>query len=282
MPAGSGAAMSYVMGCPGPAFPVCESLPGTRLPRNPAVRSGRRHGGQRVHRRVRAPVDRTGAVTGRSGVPRIAFPVSGQGKEIELVAESLQRPPVATEWGPVLHRDDVAAGKMEALFLWAEVRDFIDVDALIQAGYSRERLIELAAQRDAGFGRAVLAQMLAGVGRFSDRQFLVHGVDQARVDGVRAQFEDWRQELQSPGADGARAAAARAPSPAANRARADSTAPSGPVPPAAGAPRREPPSNGPRRRWVCFAAGDHNRLRSLVWVNLLFWEVHRLGVQVEA
>ncbi|WP_263444752.1 hypothetical protein [Streptomyces olivaceus] len=34
---------------------------------------------------------------------------------------------------------------MEALFSRAEVRDFIDVDALIRAGYSRERLIELAA-----------------------------------------------------------------------------------------------------------------------------------------
>ncbi|NED90623.1 hypothetical protein G3I76_62400, partial [Streptomyces sp. SID11233] len=67
-------------------------------------------------------------------------------------------------------------------------RDFIDVDALIRAGYSREELIGLAAQRDAGFDRAVLAQMLAGVARFSDRQFLVYGVDQNRVDGIRAQF----------------------------------------------------------------------------------------------
>ncbi|MGP9019477.1 hypothetical protein ACT1U9_13825 [Streptomyces sp. BR1] len=123
---------------------------------------------------------------------------------------------------------------MEALFSRVEVRDFIDVDALIQAGYSRERLIELAAQRDAGFDRTVLAQMLAGVGRFSDRQFLVYGVDQARVDGIRAQFKDWRQELHSPGADGARAAAARSSSPAASRVRADSAVPSGPVPPAAG------------------------------------------------
>ncbi|MFJ5594372.1 nucleotidyl transferase AbiEii/AbiGii toxin family protein [Streptomyces noursei] len=187
-------------------------------------------------------------MTGRSGVPRIAFPVSGQENKIELVAEFLQRPPVATEWGPVLHRDDVAAGKMEALFSRAEVRDFIDVDALIQAGCSRERLIELAAQRGAGFDRAVLAQMLAGVGRFSDRQFLVHGMDQARVDGVRAQFEDWRQELQSPDTNGARAAAARSSSPAANRTRTDSAAPSSPVPPAAGMPRREHPSNGPRCR----------------------------------
>lgn len=125
----------------------------------------------------------------------VSDPVSGQETKIELVAEFLKRSPVASEWGPVLHRDDVAAGKMEALFSRAEARDFIDVDALIRAGYSREELIGLAAQRDAGFDKSVLAQMLAGVARFSDRQFLVYGVDQTRVDGIRAQFEDWRQEL---------------------------------------------------------------------------------------
>jgi hypothetical protein len=109
---------------------------------------------------------------------------------------------------------------MEAPFSRAEARDFIDVDALVQVGYTRERLIELAAERDSGFDKTVLAQMFAGAGRFSDRQFLVYGVDQARVDGIRAQFDDWREELQSPSADSARAVAARAPSPAEERARA--------------------------------------------------------------
>ncbi|QDY78205.1 nucleotidyl transferase AbiEii/AbiGii toxin family protein [Streptomyces qinzhouensis] len=161
----------------------------------------------------------------------VSDPVSGQDTKIELVAEFLRQPPVASEWGPVLHRDDVAAGKMEALFSRAEARDFIDVDALIQAGYSRERLIELAAERDAGFDRDVLAQMLAGAGRFSDRQFLVYGVDQVRVDGIRAQFEDWRQELQRSLAGSARSAAARAASPAADKARtAPVVPPSEPVP----------------------------------------------------
>lgn len=132
----------------------------------------------------------------------VTDPVSGHDTKVELVAEFLQRPVVASEWGPVLHRDDVAAGKMEALFSRAEARDFIDVDGLIRAGYTRERLIELAAARDAGFDRDVLSQMFAGADRFSDRQFLVYGVDQATVDGIRAQFEDWRQELQGAPASG--------------------------------------------------------------------------------
>ena len=68
----------------------------------------------------------------------VTDPVSGRDTKIELVAEFLRRSPVASEWGPVLHRDDVAAGKMEALFSRAEARDFTDVDALVRAGYTRD------------------------------------------------------------------------------------------------------------------------------------------------
>ncbi|WP_234337116.1 hypothetical protein [Streptomyces xylophagus] len=49
---------------------------------------------------------------------------------MELVAEFLRHAPVPSELGPVLHRDDVAAGKTGALFTRAEVRDSIDVDGL--------------------------------------------------------------------------------------------------------------------------------------------------------
>jgi predicted nucleotidyltransferase component of viral defense system len=36
--------------------------------------------------------------------------------------------------GPVLHIDDVVAGKMSALFTRAEPRDFLDVDASVETG----------------------------------------------------------------------------------------------------------------------------------------------------
>ncbi|MFE2939335.1 hypothetical protein ACFXKG_09805 [Streptomyces sp. NPDC059255] len=50
----------------------------------------------------------------------------------------------------------MAAGKTGALFSRAEARDAIDVDGLLRAGYSRERLIELVAQNDAGFDQPYL------------------------------------------------------------------------------------------------------------------------------
>jgi len=59
----------------------------------------------------------------------VADPTLGRTVKVELVAEFLMNPPVLSDLGPVLHPDDVAAVKIEALFTRAEVRDFIDVDA---------------------------------------------------------------------------------------------------------------------------------------------------------
>jgi predicted nucleotidyltransferase component of viral defense system len=45
--------------------------------------------------------------------------------------------------GPVLHVDDVVAGKMSALFTRAEPRDFLDVDAALLTGrYTRGQVLD--------------------------------------------------------------------------------------------------------------------------------------------
>lgn len=118
--------------------------------------------------------------------------------KVELVAEFLMNPPVPSEFGPVLHPDDVAAGKLEALFTRAEVRDFIDVDALLRGGYSRQRLIELARRRDSGFDDNVLADMFQSLHRLNDRQFAIYGIDPATIQTIRDQFADWQEELRRP------------------------------------------------------------------------------------
>lgn len=62
----------------------------------------------------------------------VTDPSTGSQTKVELVAEFLHHAPVPSELGPVLHRDDVAAGKTGALFTRAEVRDAIDVDGLLK------------------------------------------------------------------------------------------------------------------------------------------------------
>jgi len=48
---------------------------------------------------------------------------------VELVANWRGQPPVEMQIGPVLHPDDVMAGKMDALYNRAAARDFLDIDA---------------------------------------------------------------------------------------------------------------------------------------------------------
>jgi hypothetical protein len=56
----------------------------------------------------------------------VADPTTGQASKVELAADLRYHLPVTMAIGPVAHLDDVAGGKVEALFTRAEARDFID------------------------------------------------------------------------------------------------------------------------------------------------------------
>lgn len=116
--------------------------------------------------------------------------------KVELAANWRARPPVTTDVGPVLHVDDVVAGKMSALFTRAEPRDFLDVDAALATGrYTREQLLELAEQADAGFDRRVLADLFAMLQRYPDRRFAAYGADPPYIAAMRERFAHWRAVL---------------------------------------------------------------------------------------
>lgn len=116
--------------------------------------------------------------------------------KVELAANWRARPPVQMDIGPVLHADDVVAGKMSALYTRAEPRDFLDVDAAITSGrYTRQRLCELAEQADAGFERRILADLFAMLERYPDKRFAFYGADPDHLIALRARFADWRHEL---------------------------------------------------------------------------------------
>lgn len=130
---------------------------------------------------------------------------SGESGKVELAADIRNKAPVAMSIGPVVHVDDVAGGKMEALFTRAEARDFIDIDAMVTSGrFTRGRLQELAASRDAGFDLRVLANMLAVIDIYPDAEFSSYGLQYEQIQQMRLRFADWRSELlQQPGPNGA-------------------------------------------------------------------------------
>jgi hypothetical protein len=119
-----------------------------------------------------------------------------QPHKVELAANWRAQPPIMMDIGPVLHADDVAAGKMSALYTRAEPRDFLDVDAAITTGrYTRERLCELAAQADAGFDRRMLAEVFGMLERYPDRRFAAYGAAPEHIAELRARFKAWRRDL---------------------------------------------------------------------------------------
>jgi hypothetical protein len=116
--------------------------------------------------------------------------------KVELAANWRAQPPVQMDIGPVLHVDDVVAGKMSALYTRAEPRDFLDVDAAIATGrYSWDQLCVLAEQADAGFDRRILANLFDMLTRYPDRRFAAYGADPAHVAAMRERFARWRDDL---------------------------------------------------------------------------------------
>ncbi|GIH69370.1 nucleotidyl transferase AbiEii/AbiGii toxin family protein [Sphaerimonospora thailandensis] len=126
----------------------------------------------------------------------VSDPATGRTSKVELAADLRSHPPVTMEIGPVVHLDDVAGGKVEALFTRAEVRDFIDIDALLTTGrFTREQLLDLAASRDLGFDRTVFAEMLSALELYPDGEFVAYGLTEPEVRRLRSRFNDWRAAL---------------------------------------------------------------------------------------
>ncbi|MFD9354683.1 nucleotidyl transferase AbiEii/AbiGii toxin family protein [Streptomyces sp. NPDC060031] len=85
---------------------------------------------------------------------------------------------------PVLHLDALAAAKTGALFGRAQVRDAIDIGVLLRAGYSRARLLELAARNEAEpnlseYASALTPQTAAAIRRRFDQPQLTLPGNQA-------------------------------------------------------------------------------------------------------
>jgi len=116
--------------------------------------------------------------------------------KVELAANWRSLPPVMMDIGPVLHIDDVVAGKMSALFTRAEPRDFLDVDAAVSTGrYDHQQLLELAEQADAGFDRQIFADLLAMLQRYPDRRFASYNATPEHIAAMRERFAQWRDDL---------------------------------------------------------------------------------------
>lgn len=98
------------------------------------------------------------------------------------------------DFGPVLHRDDVAADKTLALWGRAEPRDFVDVVAL-RSRYGGAELLRLAAEKDRGFTVRTFVDALGSIRRLAQVDWESAGVSAQRAADIVAAVEAWRAEL---------------------------------------------------------------------------------------
>jgi hypothetical protein len=122
---------------------------------------------------------------------RLTVTADNDATEVDLAADARMRPAEPGPLGPMLALEELAADKLLALFDRAQARDFIDVAALVER-FGLNRLCSLAKEKDAGFSRTVLRDMLGGFNRFDQTDF---GLDDTTYAELAHQVRQWRATL---------------------------------------------------------------------------------------
>lgn len=131
-------------------------------------------------------------VTESRGFVRLHVRSPAEGTTIDLGTDARLLPTDSTFLGQALSIEELAADKLLALFSRAHARDFIDVAALTERVGGLDRMCELAAAKDAGFSRTVLAEMLGAFARLPRQEF---GLDEAAYLDLAGAVARWRQAL---------------------------------------------------------------------------------------
>jgi hypothetical protein len=118
--------------------------------------------------------------------------------KVELGLDWRKNQPIILAVGPVLHPDDAVANKVCALFGRAEVRDYVDVDAIVASGrYTEDELLDLAADHDPGFDRSWFAEALSAIDRLPDRLFLPYDLSLEDTAALKARMRAWAQKIET-------------------------------------------------------------------------------------
>ena len=131
-----------------------------------------------------------------SSFARLSVSSGGEQARVELGVDWRKNDPVRLAIGPVLHADDAVANKVCALFGRAEVRDYVDVAAILASGrYSEEALVHLAAEHDPGFDLAWFIEALEAVDRVPEAAFAAYGLTAADISAIKIQMHAWADKL---------------------------------------------------------------------------------------
>jgi hypothetical protein len=131
-----------------------------------------------------------------SSFARLSVTCETDTAKVELGVDWRKNTPIQLSIGPVLHPDDAVANKVCALFGRAEVRDYIDVDAILASGrYAEDQLLKLAAEHDPGFDLSWFAEALEAIDRLPDSSFRTYGLSEEDVFALKERMRSWARRM---------------------------------------------------------------------------------------
>lgn len=129
---------------------------------------------------------------------RLSVRSTDENAKVELALDWRRNEPIHLAVGPVLHEDDAVANKICALFGRAEVRDYVDVDAIVTSGrYIEDELLDLAADHDPGFDRLRFAEALAEIDRLPDSLFQPYDMSPQDTSALRKRMHAWARRIRT-------------------------------------------------------------------------------------
>ena len=111
--------------------------------------------------------------------------------QLDMARDWRRWPPVELQIGPVLHLDDAVSSKVNAMVGRGAPRDFIDVSAAIDHGYSRAELMRLTFTRDPGLRVVDFTHAMRQLDQLGLEEFADYGLDGTAISELRRRFADW-------------------------------------------------------------------------------------------
>ncbi|RLV01526.1 hypothetical protein CTZ27_13645 [Streptomyces griseocarneus] len=126
----------------------------------------------------------------------VADPGTGEESVVDLRKETLWRPPVPTEYGPVPAAEDVVGLEVRALADLGLARHLVAVQAA-SAYWSHAELEELGRRHapDGAFDLTDLQGRLARVEWLDDGAFGAYGLDEERIEELRRWAQTWADDI---------------------------------------------------------------------------------------
>ncbi|MET9271048.1 nucleotidyl transferase AbiEii/AbiGii toxin family protein [Kribbella sp. NPDC003557] len=108
------------------------------------------------------------------------------------------KPPVESAVGPVISVEDAVGSKAASIYTRGEAKDFVDVDAAMQAGYSTDHLLQLADAREASpMDRPMFASLLDDAQRIPDAEYAKYGLTPEQTAGLKDRMGAWANQIRT-------------------------------------------------------------------------------------